>query len=129
MSLTQTDRMSALMLALSINNRHEALDLSGELPDYVHRLNTAQIFSVGEIAEIARVSEYQVRKMIPPSSPLKARSSIKPQHLQHLIRMVGDPAFSQLHVQSLIDTGATVEALSRVTGFSPTTIRRWKEVN
>lgn len=125
MVLSQVDRMSAVILAKTIANTHSLLDMKGDLAAYIRRLYKYRLFTVGEISEIAGVSEYMVHQAIYGEEEFRARSGVKPRHLDHLIRMVGSHSFARLHTKSLIDDGATFSALSRVTGISESSLRRY----
>ena len=125
MVLSQVDRMSAVILAKTIANTHSLLDMKGDLAAYIRRLYKYRLFTVGEISEIAGVSEYRVHQAIYGEEEFRARSGVKSRHLDHLIRMVGSQSFAKLHTKSLIDDGATFSALSRVTGISESSLRRY----
>lgn len=125
MPLSPVDRMSAVILAKTIATTHTLLDMKGELQGYVRRLYKYGIFTVAEIGEMANVSEYIIRKAIAGEEEFRAKAGVKPRHLDHLIRMIGSPAFAKLHVRSLLDDGATISALVRVTGISESSLRRW----
>lgn len=127
MPLSQVDRMSALILAKTISTSNVLLDVMGELPGYLRRLHSYKLFTVIEIGDIANRSEYAVRKAITGEEEFRARTGIKARHLDHLIRMVGSPAFAKLHTKSLIADGATIAGLARVSGLSETSLRRWAE--
>jgi hypothetical protein len=126
MALSDLERMSALMLAQSIHRTHQLLDIKGELGVYIYRLNRYQIFSIGEIADFAKLSEYKVRQAIPQESAVIARSGVHARHLDHLIRMVGDPKFAKIHLKTLLEDGAKINALSRITGIPLSTLNNWK---
>lgn len=125
MPLSPVDRMSAVILAKTIATTHTLLDMKGELQGYVRRLYKYGLFTVAEIGEMANVSEYIIRKAIAGEEEFRAKAGVKPRHLDHLIRMIGSPAFAKLHVRSLLDDGATISALVRVTGISESSLRRW----
>ena len=125
MHLSPVDRMSAVILAKTIATTSTLLDIKGELYNYIRRLYRYRMFTVAEISLIANVSEYRVRRAIEGEEEFRARAGIKPSHLDHLIRMIGSPAFAKLHVKSLIEDGATVAALARVTGISESNLHRW----
>lgn len=125
MPLSPVDRMSAVILAKTIATNHTLLDMKGELQGYVRRLYKYGLFTVAEIGEMANVSEYIIRKAIAGEEEFRAKAGVKPRHLDHLIRMIGSPAFAKLHVKSLLDDGATISALVRVTGISESSLRRW----
>lgn len=125
MPLSPVDRMSAVILAKTIATTHTLLDMKGELQGYVRRLYKYGLFTVAEIGEMANVSEYIIRKAIAGEEEFRAKAGIKPRHLDHLIRMIGSPAFAKLHVRSLLDDGASISALVRVTGISESSLRRW----
>ena len=84
-----------------------------------------RLFTGSEICDIAEVSEYKVRKAITGEEEFTARAGVKVKHLDHLIRMIGSPAFAKLHIKSLIEDGATISSIARVTGISETSLRRW----
>lgn len=117
--------MSAVILAQSIYDRREVLRLNGDLHREVGRLVSLRLFSVGEISEISGLSEYLVRKTTPPEDLLRAKSGVKPGHLEFLLRMIGNPSFAKRHTPRLIKDGATLAALSRVTGLPESSLRRW----
>ena len=119
------DRMSAIILAKSIVNRREVLALRGEIETYVNRLASYRLFSVGELAEIADLSEYRVRKSCPSDTLLRARSGVAPRHLESLLRMVDNPTFSRTHARRLVEDGATPAAMARITGHPESSLRRW----
>ena len=123
--LSNVDRMSAILLAKSIVDRRTVLALSGGIAGYIDRLSQFKMFSVGEIADISGLSEYQVRRASAPDVHIRAKSGISPRHLDHALRMVGNAEFSRLHVKSLLEDGATVAALARVTGQPERSLRRW----
>lgn len=125
MLLSPVDRMSAVILAKTIASSHTLLDIKGELQGYIRRLYKYGLFTVAEIGDIANVSEYVVRKAIAGEEEFRAKAGVKPRHLDHLIRMIGTPAFARLHVKSLLNDGATISALSRVTGIPKTSLNRW----
>lgn len=117
--------MSAVILAKTIWDRRSFLQMRGEIDSYVGRLAGYRLFSVGEMALIAEISEYRVRKSANPATMLRAKSGVQPRHLDHLLRMIEDPTFSKIHVKSLVNDGATLAALARVTGQPETSLRRW----
>lgn len=123
MTLEQIDRMNMLILAKTVFMNRTLYQASGEVTHYLKRLNNYQVFTVGELAAISGTSPYKVRKAI-GTEELKGRSGINPRHLDHLIRMVGSVKFTELHIRSLLDDGATFAALSRVTGYSERRLRR-----
>lgn len=125
MHLSPVDRMSAVILAKTIASTRTLLDMKGELPGYIRRLYKYRLFTVAEICELADVSEYIVRKAIAGEEEFRAKSGIKPRHLDHIIRMIGSHAFAKLHIKSLLKDGATIASLSRVTGISESSLRRW----
>lgn len=124
-SISPVDRMSAVILAKTIASTRTLLDLKGELPGYIRRLYKYRLFTVNEICELASVSEYTVRKAIAGEEEFRAKSGIKPSHLDHIIRMISSNAFAKLHIKSLLKDGATIASLARVTGISETSLRRW----
>ena len=99
MVLSQVDRMSAVILAKTIANTHSLLDMKGDLAAYIRRLYKYRLFTVGEISEIAGVSEYRVHQAIYGEEEFRARSGVKSRHLDHLIRMVGSQSFAKLHTK------------------------------
>src|SRR5690606_7687057 len=113
MHLSPVDRMSAVILAKTIANTHTLLDMKGELSAYIRRLYSYRMFTVAEICEIADVSEYVVRKAIAGEPEFRARSGIKPSHLDHIIRMIGSHTFARLHTKALLKDGAKIASLSR----------------
>lgn len=117
--------MSAVILAKTITDRQSFLHMRGEVEAYVGRLASYRLFSVGEMAQIADISEYRVRKSANPDILLRAKSGILPRHLDHVLRMIDNPTFSKIHVKALVEDGATLAALSRVTGQPETSLRRW----
>lgn len=125
MLLSPIDRMSAVILAKTITSSSALLDMKNELPAYIRRLYKYRLFTVGEICDFAKVSEYVVRKAIAGEEEFRARSGIKPSHLDHIIRMIGSPAFARLHTKALIQDGATISSLARVTGLPESSLRRW----
>lgn len=125
MLLSPVDRMSAVILAKTIATNHSLLDMKGDLQGYTRRLYKYKLFTVSEISEISGVSEYIVRKAIAGEEEFRAKAGVKPRHLDHLIRMIGSPAFAKLHVKFLVEDGATISALSRVTGLAESSLHRW----
>lgn len=125
MLLSPVDRMSAVILAKTIASTNTLLDMKGELPHYIRRLYRYRLFTVSEICDIANVSEYKVRTAIAGEEEFSARAGIKVRHLDHLIRMIGSPAFAKLHIKSLIDDGGTIASISRVTDIPESSLRRW----
>ena len=125
MPLSPVDRMSAVILAKTIASTRTLLDMKGDLPAYIRRLYRYKMFTVSEICDFANVSEYKVRKAIEGEEEFTAKAGIQIRHLDHLIRMIGSPAFAKLHIKSLIEDGATIASISRVTGISETSLRRW----
>lgn len=125
MSLSETDRLSAVILAKTVWDRREVLSLRGSMENYVARLAAYQMFSVGEIAEIAGISEYKVRQYADEKDLVRVKSGVAPNHLDFLLRMVGNPTFAKIHTPTLLANGATVSALARVTGQSESSLRRW----
>lgn len=123
--VSQVERMSALLLAKSIIDRREMLQMMGDLEMYISRLARAEIFTLGELAEISGLTEYHVKQAIYPRPAVRARSGVKRRHIDHLIRMVGNPSFARTHTRSLIGEGATTSGLARVTGLSESSLRRW----
>ena len=126
MRLSPTDRISALMLAKTIDREYEMLTIKGEIEGYLLRLNKYQILSVGEIAELARMSEYKVKKIISMENRPRNRSGVRPRHFDHLIRMIGDREFAKLHYKHLMNEGVAIAAMSRVTGIPTSTFYRWE---
>lgn len=127
MLLSQVDRMSAVILAKTIASSRAVLDMRDELTHSIKRLYQYKMFSVGEICDIAKMSEYKVRKILQGEEEFTARTGVKPSHLDHLLRMIGSPEFTKLHINHLIKDGATFAGIARVTGTSETTLRRWAE--
>lgn len=125
MHLSPVDRMTAVILAKTIVSTRTLLDMKGELTGYIRRLYKYRLFTVGEISEFAGVSDYIVRKAIAGEDEFRAKSGIKPGHLDHIIRMIGSHVFARLHTKALINDGATIASLSRVTGISESSLRRW----
>lgn len=125
MAISQLDRVSGIMLARTIASTNEILELKGDLPAYVRRLHSYKLFTVGELSEISGMSEHKVRQCLRGTEQFRARSGIKPRHLDHLIRMVGSHDFARLHIKSLVKDGATIAGLARVSGISESTLRRW----
>lgn len=125
MDLSSTDRMSALLLAQTIASNRMVLDLRGELQAYVRRLNKYQIFTVKELSDISKLSEYKVRRAISGDNELNARAGISPRHLDHALRMVSSQTFTKQHIKSLVEDGARFSALARVTGISERSLRYW----
>lgn len=125
MHLSPVDRMSAVILAKTIASTRTLLDMKGELTGYIRRLYKYRLFTVSEICELAGVTEYAVRKAIAGEEEFRAKSGIKPSHLDHIIRMIGSPTFAKLHIKTLLKDGATIASLSRVTGISESSLRRW----
>lgn len=123
--VSKVDRMSALLLAKSIIDRQEMLQMRGLLETYVSRLSRAEVFSLGELSDISGMSEYKIKQAIRPRFVIRARSGIYRRHIDHLIRMVGDTSFARIHTKSLVEDGATTSALARVTGLSESSLRRW----
>ena len=121
------DRMNGILLAKSIYDKRQILDVRGDLDRYISRLSDFNLFSSGEIAKIADVTEYRVKAAVHPASVLKARSGVEPRHLDHLLRMVTDKIFAQKQIEALVNDGATISAVSRVTGLSARTLKRWME--
>lgn len=124
-SISPVDRMSAVILAKTIASTRTLLDMKGELTGYIRRLYKYRLFTVSEICELAGVTEYAVRKAIAGEEEFRAKSGIKPSHLDHIIRMIGSPTFAKLHIKTLLKDGATIASLSRVTGISESSLRRW----
>ena len=80
------------------------------------------------LSQVDRMSAVILAKTIANTHSMlefRARSGVKSRHLDHLIRMVGSQSFAKLHTKSLIDDGATFSALSRVTGISESSLRRY----
>ena len=119
------DRMNAIILAKSLYERREYLALNGEIHESLVRLASYRLFSVGELAEITNLSEYRVRKSTGPDVLIRAKSGIEPRHLDDLLRMIDNRAFAKLHTKRLVEGGATIAALSRVTGLNESSLRRW----
>lgn len=125
MDSSQVDRMSAVILAKTITTTHALLDMKGDLTGYIRRLYKYRIFTVAEISDIAKISEYRVRQAISGEEEFRARSGVKARHLDHLIRMIGSTEFAKLHTKALVEDGATIAAISRVSGISESSLRRW----
>lgn len=125
MDSSQVDRMSAVILAKTIASTRLLLDMKGDIGAYVRRLYKYRIFTVAEIAEISGLSEYKVRQAIAGEEEFRAKTGVKARHLDHLVRMIGSPAFAKLHVKSLINDGATFAGLARVSGIAESSLRRW----
>lgn len=125
MPLSPVDRMSAVMLAKTIASTHMLLDMKGDLPAYIRRLYKYRMFTVAEICDFANTTEYKVRKAIAGEEDFTARAGVQIKHLDHLLRMIGSPAFTKLHIKSLLEDGATIASMARVTGISETSLRRW----
>lgn len=119
--------MNAVIHALSLYEKREILKLSGQVGQYVIRLAEYRLFSVGEIAEISGLSEYRVRKSANPDILIRARTGVYARHLQHLLRMIDNKEFCKIHTKRLVEDGATIAALSRVTGQPESSLRRWAE--
>lgn len=127
MPLSQLDRMSAIMLAKTIATGSEMLAIKGEIGSYLRRLHRYKLFTVTELAEIAELSEYKVKQYIIGEEQFVARTGVRVRHLDHLLRMVGSRKFAKIHVKALIEDGATIAGLSRVSGISESSLRRWAE--
>lgn len=125
-SISPVDRMSAVILAKSIVSTRALLEMKNELPAYVRRLYKYRMFTVSEICDFSGMTEYAVRKAIAGEPEFRAKPGIKSSHLDHIVRMVGSNQFAKLHTKSLIKDGATIASLSRVTGISETTLRRYE---
>lgn len=125
MTLEPVERMSAILLAKAIAANSAVLDVKGELPGCLRRLYEYGIFTVSEISDIANVSEYQVRQAISGKDEVKGRGGVGARHLDHIVRMVGDPEFAKKHTRFLVKDGATTSALARVTGLPRSSIGRW----
>ena len=125
MGLTKLERMSAVMLAKTIATSRAMLDIKDESSGYVRRLYKYGIFTVQEVAEIAEMSEYKVRQAISGEEELRAKSGVYTKHLDHVLRMIDSHSFGRKHIKSLVDEGATIGAVSRVTGIPESTLRRW----
>ena len=119
--------MSAILLAKSIVDRRDLLDLRGELGPYVARLANTRVFSVGEMADFSGMSAYQVRSHVAKDVLTPARSGIRKNHLDFVLRMVDNPGFAKIYAKRLLKDGATVSALARVTGHSERSLRRWTQ--
>lgn len=126
MPLSQTDRISALILAKNINNKAQLFDMRGDLGDYVRRLNETEMFSIGELAEISKLSEWKIRKLIPKESRIVSHSGVKPRHIDHLIRMIVSKDFARKHLPYLIKEDVPLGAISRITGISKRTLENWR---
>ena len=125
MPLSPVDRMSAVILAKTIASNHTLLDMKGDLPAYIRRLYKYRMFTVAEICDFANVSEYKVRKAIEGEEEFSAKAGIQIRHLDHLIRMIGSPAFAKLHIKSLLEDGATIASIARVADIPESSLRRW----
>lgn len=125
MASSQVNRISGVILARTIANTHEILEMKGDLNTYVRRLHNYKLFTVSELAEISGISEYLVRQAIRGEEEFRARSGVAVRHLDHLIRMVGSHDFAKKHTKALVKDGATIAALSRVSGISESSLRRW----
>ncbi len=125
MDLKPIDRMNAIILAKSIQDRGVVLALQGGLGPYVARLASYRIFAMGELQDISGLSEYQIRRAVAPDTVIKARSGVSSRHLDHLLRMVDDKNFTKLHIKHLLEDGATIAAVARITGRSENSLRRW----
>ena len=125
MPLSPVERMSAVILAKTIASNHTLLDMKGDLPAYIRRLYKYRMFTVAEICDFAKVSEYKVRKAIEGEEEFSAKAGIQIRHLDHLIRMIGSPAFAKLHIKSLLEDGATIASIARVADIPESSLRRW----
>lgn len=125
MQLKPLDRMTAIILAKTICDKHDLLDLTGELDSYIQRLFRYRLFTVAEISAFANISEYRVRKALIGEPAFTARSGIQARHLDHIIRMIGSNDFAKAHIHRLLEDGATTGSLARVTGISDRNLRRW----
>ena len=121
------DRMNAVILAKSLYDRRDYLVASGEMHENLLRLAGYRLFSVGELASFTDMSEYRVRKSVGPEALLRAKSGVQPRHLDFLLRMIDNRTFARIHTKRLVGDGATVAALSRVTGLPESSLRRWAE--
>lgn len=125
MSLSNIERVTAIMLALTIVRQREFLELTNGMGKEVIRLNDYGLFTVSELSEIANISRYRVSTLLKDKQVVRARSGIKFNHLDHLVRMVGPNKFARRHIKSLVEEGSTFSAIARVTGVSESSLRRW----
>lgn len=125
MHLSPVDRMSAIMLAQTIHNTYAMLDMKGDLPDYLRRLNSYGIFTVPELTAMSRLEEDKVRKILKGSPTVPARTYFSPSHLDHAVNMVASRSFAQKHVKSVAATGTDPVAIARVVGYPSASVRRW----
>lgn len=126
MILSQLDRVNIVMLAKTIYTSSSLLQATEDINTYLKRLNRYQLFTVGELAELSNCTPYKVRQALDGDKELRARSGIKPRHLDHIIRMIGSDDFTKKHIKSLIKDGATFASLSRVIGIPESNLRRWE---
>lgn len=127
MPLSPVDRMSAVILARTIATNNTLLDIKQELAAYIRRLYSYRMFTVSELSDIANVSEYKVRQAITGEEEFTAKSGIQVRHLDHLIRMIGSHDFAKLHIKSLLEDGATIASIHRVTDIPESSLRRWSK--
>ena len=127
MPLSPVDRMSAIMLAQTIHNNCTMLDIKGDLPNYLRRLNSYGIFTVEELVAMSRLSEKEVRKILKEQTTVPARTFFSPSHLDHAVQMTASKSFAQKHVKSVANTGTDPRAIARVTGYTERSVRRWIE--
>lgn len=97
------------------------------IKEYVTRLADYKLFAVSELAMFSSLSEYKVRSYVPAGALIRAKFGVYPRHLDHLMRMVDNPEFSRIHAKTLVEDGATVAGLARVSGESESNLRRWAE--
>lgn len=126
MLLSQVDRMSALILAKSIYTNNMMLSIRGELESRIVRLSDYHMFSMGELADFSHTSIYKVKKIIPANNHTTYRSGVLGRHLDDLIRMVADAKFGRRHIDRLLEEGATPDAIARIIGVPPRTVRGWR---
>ena len=129
MSLSQVDRLSALLLARTISNSHASMDFRGELDRNLRRLYSYKVFALSEIAEMSNLSVHQVKQRIRWSKDdeFSPRGGVAVRHLDHLTLMVADKEFAKNNFIALEEDGASRSALARVLGVSHRTLTRWAE--
>lgn len=127
MAISKSERLDALLFAKVVAASNMRMAMEGDLHAAIRKLNNYRLFTAQEIAWLSNTLEVRVRRICEGLTPIRARSCIKAGHMDDLIRMAVSPEYTQKHIRRLLEAGATVAAIARITGHSRTSLYRWLE--